>query len=91
MSHEIRTIQCALQLYDSNDLYTSRLANEFKDVKGSTSEERNYNLTKTLYNDPKRTETLYEYCWSQIRKYIKDTAVYSSDVYELLRKEFILE
>ena len=91
LDHKIRTIQCTLALFDEKTLYTPRLAKEFRNIKGSNYEERSYNLTKELYDDPDRTEKLYDYCWKQTRLYINDKTTYTADIYEALRKEFIIE
>lgn len=91
IDHKIRTVQCALVLFDSKTLYTPRLAREFRNIKGSNTDERNYYLTKMLYEDEAKADSLYDYCWKKTRLYVNDKTSYTSEMYEELRKEFIIE
>lgn len=81
--HKYTMIQAALQSF-SDTIYSNPLFKEFKYIDAENADEKAEKVTQILFNlydsNPEKVETIYEYCWLNVRKYIRDDKYYTKEI-----------
>ena len=88
--HKIATIQTIRSLYNDGVIITERLRKEFEPFRNESIYEVSLYYDRIMQEDPLRLNSLYEYCWRQLRNDINDNKVYSEVVTKELKKDYTL-